>query len=95
MVLPPSLKALAQEPVQLDRTMHDPSFVSFVLLAPSSPLLSVDVAGVTMQAMLPLTRPAPRNFGAVFTRGRICCAFVRGNILQTFAYKGGHLNANV
>jgi hypothetical protein len=58
MVLPPSLKVLAQEPVQLDRTIHDPGLMDYILLPPSSPLLSVDVANVIIQAILPLRRPA-------------------------------------
>ena len=43
-----SLMVLAQEPLQLDRTIHDPSLMDFVQFAPSSPLLSVDVANVTI-----------------------------------------------
>jgi hypothetical protein len=78
MVLPPSLKVLAQESVQL---IHDSSLVDFVLLPPSSPLLSVDVASVTMQAMLPLRRPATATSmlfssaagSAVLPLGEISC----------------------
>jgi hypothetical protein len=96
MVLPPSSKVLAQEPVQLDRTMYDSSLVDFVLLAPSSLLLSVDVTSVTMRAMLLLRRPATAasvlfssgaGSAAVPPLGEISC--------KTFAYKGGHLDANI
>jgi hypothetical protein len=48
MALVPSLRVRAQEPVQLDRAIRDPSLVDFVLLPPSSPLLLVDVASVAI-----------------------------------------------